>query len=56
MNMETEKCENCGVEVEKGTLIRDSVDTSQLRCNKCTAPDKKVRKPRKKKEAAEPAP
>lgn len=50
MNMETEKCEKCGVEVEKGTLIRDSVDSSQLRCNKCIVPDKKPRKPRKKKE------
>lgn len=48
--METEKCEGCGVEVEKGTLIRDSVDASQLRCVKCIGPDKKARKPRKRKE------
>lgn len=52
--METEKCEKCGVEVEKGTLIRDqNGDASQLRCNVCIAPDpkpKKTRKPRKRKE------
>lgn len=49
--METEKCDKCGVEVEKGTLIRDQVfDSSQLRCNVCIAPDKKPRKPRKRKE------
>lgn len=49
--METEKCDGCGVEVEKGTLIRDqNFDASQLRCEKCIAPDKKPRKPRKRKE------
>lgn len=47
--METEKCDKCGVEVEKGTLIRDSVDASQLRCQKCS---KEPRKPRKKKESS----
>lgn len=46
--METEKCDKCGVEVEKGTLIRNSVDASQLLCRKCS---KKPRKPRKKKES-----
>jgi len=52
-----EKCENCGVEVEKGTLIRDQKgDASQLRCEKCIVPDKKPRKPRKKKEAPVIAP
>lgn len=57
--METEKCDKCGVEVEKGTLIRDqSFDASQLRCNVCIAPDKpkKTRKPRKKKEVPVIAP
>ena len=47
---EVEKCEGCGLEVEKGTLIRDNVDSSQLRCQKCIAPDKNPRKPRKRKE------
>jgi len=47
---EVEKCEGCGLEVEKGTLIRDAVDSSQLRCQNCIAPDKKPRKPRKRKE------
>lgn len=48
--METEKCEKCGVEVEKGSLIRDAVDASQLRCAICSTPDRKPRKPRKRKE------
>lgn len=49
--METEQCDGCGVEVEKGTLIRDqNFDSSQLRCNKCIKPDKKPRKARKRKE------
>lgn len=48
--MELEKCDKCGVEVEKGTLIRDAFDASELRCQKCSAPDKKPRKPRKRKE------
>lgn len=47
---EVEKCEGCGLEVEKGTLIRDSIDSSQLRCHNCIRPDKKSRKPRKRKE------
>lgn len=48
--VEVEKCDKCGVEVEKGTLIRDAFDASELRCQKCIAPDKKPRKPRKRKE------
>jgi hypothetical protein len=50
MTMETEVCDGCGLQAEKGTLIRDSVDASQLRCEKCIVPDKKARKPRKRKE------
>lgn len=48
--VEVEKCEGCGLEVEKGHLIRDAVDSSQLRCQNCIGPDKKPRKPRKRKE------
>jgi hypothetical protein len=48
--VEVETCEGCGAEAEKGSLIRDSVDSSQLRCQNCIAPDKKPRKPRKRKE------
>lgn len=51
--METEKCEKCGLEAEKGTLIRDSVDASKILCSQCITPVKKPRKPRKKKEPAE---
>lgn len=52
MTVETEKCEKCAVEVEKGALIRDAFDASQLRCAACSAPDPKPRKPRKRKEKA----
>lgn len=47
--METEKCDKCGVEVDKGALIRDAFDASQLRCAICSKPDPKPRKPRKRK-------
>lgn len=45
-----EQCVKCGAEALEGMLIRDSVDSSQLRCQNCIAPDKKPRKPRKRKE------
>ena len=49
--MELETCDGCKAEFEKGSLIRDqNGDASQLRCEKCIKPDKKVRKPRKRKE------
>lgn len=52
--METEACVKCGIEVQAGVLVRDSVDAALLYCEKCRP--KKPRKPRKRKEVPVIAP